>query len=486
VKKFAEHLVFKTLYEEIKRKDMPQLAFGDTDKMREILDENGVLYTVERIPVKELSPVQEDLDAEILEKKVKEVKEENSVKYTIVSEDYAILDGHHTSAAVAKVHGPDFKIPVFRIHLPKTSALAMFTDVTKRLDEDEEDRRVIAIYPGRFQPFHKGHYGVYKHLVDRFGKNNVFIATSDKTEGKRSPFNFNQKKRIITSLFDVPNDHVVQVRVPYAPEEVLNQFDPENTTMVVAVSEKDRGRTKGFESGQYYSEWTGEDLVGYDEGGFYYVTPMTGFRFRGDEVSGSKIRQVFRSEEVSDEAKREFFKKLYGQFHPKVYDLLTRKLTESLLPKGLIERFVSDGRVQKVIKETRIRFSLNEATNSGTSASGFNLVDDGPTTWHPDPESYRQDIDPIVNKLGYEVVDYLLDDTEGEYPGLKDDGVAIVSMYPQGYDPDSPVSDPNQFYMNYVQALVSGLGMEIINYLGADDAENIKSLGLEDNIATPL
>jgi len=39
---------------------------------------------------------------------------------------------------------------------------------------------VVVVYPGRFQPFHKGHYHSYSQLVSKFGKNNVYIATSDK------------------------------------------------------------------------------------------------------------------------------------------------------------------------------------------------------------------------------------------------------------------------------------------------------------------
>ena len=40
----------------------------------------------------------------------------------------------------------------------------------------------VVIYPGRFHPFHKGHKSVYDTLVKRFGKNRVFIATSDKVD----------------------------------------------------------------------------------------------------------------------------------------------------------------------------------------------------------------------------------------------------------------------------------------------------------------
>ena len=38
---------------------------------------------------------------------------------------------------------------------------------------------VIVTYPGRFQPFHQGHAGVFAELQRLFGKNNVYILTSN-------------------------------------------------------------------------------------------------------------------------------------------------------------------------------------------------------------------------------------------------------------------------------------------------------------------
>ena len=35
---------------------------------------------------------------------------------------------------------------------------------------------IAVFYGGRFQPMHRGHHDVYKHLVSKFGADNVFIA----------------------------------------------------------------------------------------------------------------------------------------------------------------------------------------------------------------------------------------------------------------------------------------------------------------------
>ena len=62
------------------------------------------------------------------------------------------------------------------------------------LTEDIEKK--VVVYAGRFQPFHKGHYLTYMHLVKTFGKNNVYIGTSNKTDNIKSPF----KKKLSSSL----------------------------------------------------------------------------------------------------------------------------------------------------------------------------------------------------------------------------------------------------------------------------------------------
>ena len=87
-------------------------------------------------------------------------------------------------------------------------------------EADSIDNKVV-VYAGRFQPFHKGHYATYSHLVKKFGKNNVYIGTSNKTDNNKSPFNFKEKVMIITKMFGIPKNKIVQVKNPYVPTEVL-------------------------------------------------------------------------------------------------------------------------------------------------------------------------------------------------------------------------------------------------------------------------
>ena len=69
------------------------------------------------------------------------------------------------------------------------------------LEDKNPVKKTVVIYVGRFQPMHKGHYGTYQHLVKKFGKNNVYIGTSDKVELPKSPFNFREKVKIFQIFY---------------------------------------------------------------------------------------------------------------------------------------------------------------------------------------------------------------------------------------------------------------------------------------------
>jgi len=106
-----------------------------------------------------------------------------------------------------------------------------------------EIKRVIVIYPGRFQPFHLGHKEVFETLQAKFGMDNVYIGTSNKTDAVKSPFNFSDKLQLMTAA-GVNNHHVIEVTSPYMPDDYIRTigFDPKQTVMIFAVGEPDLKR----------------------------------------------------------------------------------------------------------------------------------------------------------------------------------------------------------------------------------------------------
>jgi len=183
--------------------------------------------------------------------------------------------------------------------------------------------KTIVVYAGRFQPFHKGHYAAYQHLVSEFGSGNVYIATSNDTSSDKSPFSFNEKKEIATKMFGVPSTKFVKVSNPYRPMELLKKFDGKDTQYIAAVGEKDADRLNG----KYFKPYNGKAGYGYDEIGYTYPIP-------GEEnpISGTQVRKGLGSDDK--EKAKKFFLKAYPKFDKDIFKMITSKLNEGF-PGGI-------------------------------------------------------------------------------------------------------------------------------------------------------
>jgi hypothetical protein len=182
--------------------------------------------------------------------------------------------------------------------------------------------KTVVIYSGRFQPFHKGHYAAYEKLVSKFGKNNVYIATSNKTDNDKSPFNFKEKVIIMGKMFGIPPSKIVQVANPYSPKEVLSKFDGKTTQYIAAVGEKDANRLQG----KYFKPYNGKAGYGYDEIGYTYIVPP-----ESNPISGTDVRRGLGGDE---ETAKKFFTKAYPKFDKDIFKMITKKLNEGF-PGGI-------------------------------------------------------------------------------------------------------------------------------------------------------
>jgi pyrimidine deaminase RibD-like protein len=192
---------------------------------------------------------------------------------------------------------------------------------------------VIVTYPGRFQPFHQGHAGVFAELQKLFGKNNVYILTSNDQSGPKSPFNFADKRQLMTAA-GVPGDHIVQTTAMYALPE---GFDPRNTIFVTAVGapdadrlnpdsvlkrdkkDKDGNIIKPAGSPGYYKTWGGAaQAVTADQHGYVVVIPEihkeVKIKDRVYDVShGTECRNLWNMIRGDAKARSEFLSQLYGR-----------------------------------------------------------------------------------------------------------------------------------------------------------------------------
>ena len=192
----------------------------------------------------------------------------------------------------------------------------------------------LVIYPGRFQPFHKGHRAVYDYLVKKFGRDNVYIATSNKVEPPRSPFNFGQKTAFMR-LTGISLDRVVETRDPYRAPEITQQY-PENTRLIFAVSEKDMAEdprfskwTKKDGSPSYFQPLPGDasQMAGMNQHGYIMTVPTFNFTVLGAPMrSATEVRAMFAK---ADEATQQrIIKDLFGAYDEQVHDIMKNNIKE--------------------------------------------------------------------------------------------------------------------------------------------------------------
>jgi hypothetical protein len=199
-------------------------------------------------------------------------------------------------------------------------------------------KNIVAIYAGRFHPFHKGHKAVYDSLVSKFGADRVFVATSGKQNDTDSPFAFKEKAAMMM-LTGVPAKAISQEVSPYKPDNALKKF-PTDTAVVFAVGQKDMEENPRFKPGlkkdgtpTYYQPLGKnkvEDLDGYEKHGYLIVAPTVKFTVLGvPATSASELRA--RYGKLDDEQRGEFIKDLFGSFDDVIKKVMDKRLAENII-----------------------------------------------------------------------------------------------------------------------------------------------------------
>ena len=198
------------------------------------------------------------------------------------------------------------------------------------LTEQVKAKRVIAIYPGRFQPFGPHHRKVFQNLQSKFGK--VYITTSGIKQPPRHPMNFGEKVRHMVKM-GIPKNRIVKERVPYVANNLLKKFK-DDTAVVYVFGAKDAGRLKGGKKKSggltYYQDYNKNkgNLLGYKEHGYIYTAPTV--KVSGI-TSGTEIRNLLGSSKMERSKREKLFQKTFGYFDKGIFNMLTnkfRKLTE--------------------------------------------------------------------------------------------------------------------------------------------------------------
>jgi len=342
-------------------------------------------------------------------------------------------------------------------------------------EADSVDNKVV-VYAGRFQPFHKGHYATYSHLVKKFGKNNVYIGTSNKTDNNKSPFNFKEKVMIITKMFGIPSSRIIEVKNPYVPTEVLKKFDKDTTAFITVVGKKDAGRLGS--RGKFFTPYKDNlDFEGYEDKGYVYIAPN-----QSNPISGTEVRNGLKS--GSEDDKKNFFsKRAYPKFDKKIFDFITNTLNEDFtISKEVVEAWLIEN--VDLIKEA-------------TSTMGKASVDDGPNYIFPSYAVFDRVSKRRAEAIGYTVLSQIMSDELTDidpHPIYPEGPVKAVTPYPAGVVGKTTATNQKDFYGNdaynkwfkHVTRLAGLVGYSLLDFdnLKDDKKQSTKDLSNEKKPST--
>mgnify|MGYP003146655618 FL=1 len=343
-------------------------------------------------------------------------------------------------------------------------------------EADSTIKTIVAIYPGRFQPMGQHHAKVYDWLAGKFGKQNTYIATSDKVQLPKSPLNFREKRSVILK-HGIRN--VVQVKNPYQSEEILKKYDPKTTAVVFVYGKKDAGRlrtTKKDGSPGYFQDFekSKSNLKGYEQHGYFVISPHIKLEVPGfGEMSGTTIRAALATADMKT------FKSIMGWYDPKIYQLLKKKFS------ALMESFI--------IKE-----------GSNVTSQGKADVDDGPRYFYGNQNTYRKQSADMAKRLGFEVINYIVKDNpiEVHNTNYPDGPPLTVSYFPTGvkggdfsgtdYIKDYKGRPGYNIWKKYISKIAQTVGYKFLDFLGAEDSiesskgEKLVPTTLKEDINIPI
>lgn len=211
----------------------------------------------------------------------------------------------------------------------------------------EAGPQLVVLYPGRFQPFHLGHGEVFHDLQSKFGRDSVYIATSNKTELPKSPFNFTDKN-ILMHAAGIPSDRILEVVSPY---KLPAQFNPANTIFIAAVGAPDAKRLSpdsikkdGNES--YFKTFKNiKECATADKHGYVYIEPerkkIITINGEARDVShGTPSREVWNLVRNDPKGRSEYLMQMYGRNDPelgRVLDKIPQSVTEDAAGVGVVK-----------------------------------------------------------------------------------------------------------------------------------------------------
>lgn len=217
--------------------------------------------------------------------------------------------------------------------------------------------RTVAVYPGRFHVFHQGHRAVYDHLVNQFGQENVYIATSAKQNDTDSPFTYSDKIAMMTKM-GVPSGRIIQVTNPYKIKEMENLLglDPDTDQLVYALGAKDADRFKYTPESPMQLLSTTKKMKPVGKHAYVEVVPTATFNVLGKAIqNASAIRKMYL--DGNDNDRMQIIADLYGSADADLKAMFDERLGVNAPKEGIIygsEAVFAGDNAVSVMRETRL------------------------------------------------------------------------------------------------------------------------------------
>jgi hypothetical protein len=217
--------------------------------------------------------------------------------------------------------------------------------------------RTVAVYPGRFHVFHRGHQAVYDHLVKEFGADNVYIATSAKQNDSDSPFSYEDKEAMMIKM-GVPPGRIIRVSNPYKIKEISNTLglNMDTDNLVYALGAKDAQRFDYKPDSALQLRSSTDKMKPASKHAYIEVVPTATFNVLGKTIqSASDIRKMYL--DGSEQDRQQIIADLYGAVDPGIKDIFDQRLGVNAPQEGIIygqERIFAGDNPVNVMRESRI------------------------------------------------------------------------------------------------------------------------------------
>ena len=336
----------------------------------------------------------------------------------------------------------------------------------KKINEQKEIKKVIAIYPGRFQPFGPHHKKVFESLKSKFGE--AYITTSAIQQMPRHPLSFNEKVKHMVKM-GIPKKNIVREKVPYVADNLLRKFNPNETAVVYVFGAKDAGRLKGGKKKSggltYYQDFKKNvnNLKGYEEHGYIYEAPTV--KVSGIS-SGTEIRNLLGSPKFDDKKRQQIFKKTFGYFDKSTYEMMTSRF----------------GKLFEFYQQPKVKSLMKEASGFGNHFNASVMSDEGMYDFFGSLDDYYRVSPEHAALIGYELIDFPVRDSEDmmftimadEYEKDRTKTVTHGRTINQNRKNTESVDNPFPRYKERMRKTLSNLGFEIIKYFGEESFTKMK------------